>query len=382
MIHLSDLHIGKKWYNRDMNEDQRYILNQITEIISVNKPDAVVIAGDIYNTSSPTPDAVELFDDFISGLSAIVPDTEIMVISGNHDSTKRIDMFRKILNVHKIHMIGKPPVLPEEYIEKITLTDQYGNINFYLLPFISPAMVTRITGTDENGRNLSYNKAVRMMIERENIDTDERNILVSHQFYLPCGSDPKNVERMESETVKVGNIDVVYADILEKFDYCALGHIHKPMKVGSEYIRYCGTPIAYSMSEAGQKKGVIMVELNEKSDIKTSVIPLTPLREVRIIKGSFEELTRQGCDDYARIVLTEKSEVTGIAEKLSEVFPNMLEVCYEYNYNNSFWNTERKEADISKSTFELCREFLQNISPEEEKILQDIINDIQGGTEE
>ncbi|MDE5860793.1 MAG: exonuclease SbcCD subunit D [Ruminococcus sp.] len=381
IIHLSDLHIGKRWFNRDMNEDQKYILNQITEIISVNKPNAVVIAGDIYNTSSPTSDAVELFDDFISGLSVTVPDTEIMIISGNHDSTKRIDMFRKILNVHKIHMIGKPPVMPEEYMEKITLTDECGNINFYLLPFISPAMVNRITGTDENGRNFSYNKAVRMMIERENINTDERNIFVSHQFYLPSGSDPKNAERMESESIKVGNIDVVYADILERFDYCALGHIHKPMSVGSEYIRYCGTPIAYSMSEAGQKKGVIMVELNEKGNINTSVIPLVPLHEVRIIRGTFEEISAQGCEDYVRIVITEKSEVVGIAEKLREIFPNMLEICFDYNSRSERTVQKRQEADISKSTFELCKEFLQNVSLEEEKILQDIINNIQGGIE-
>ncbi|MCM1315307.1 MAG: exonuclease SbcCD subunit D [Prevotella sp.] len=379
IIHLSDLHIGKRWFNRDMNEDQKYILHQITEIISGNKPDAVVIAGDIYNTSAPTSDAVELFDYFISELSAKVPDTEIMIISGNHDSTKRIDMFRKILNVHKIHMIGKPPVLPDEYIEKITLTDEYGNINFYLLPFISPAMVNRITGTDENGKNLSYNKAVCMMIERENIDTNERNILVSHQFYMPSGHDPKNAERMESESIKIGNIDVVYADILERFDYCALGHIHKPMKVGSEYIRYCGTPIAYSISEAGQKKGVVMVELNEKGSINTSVIPLEPLRKVRIIKGTFEDVISQGCSDYVSIVLTEKPEVTDVAGKLNEKFPYLLEV--HYNYNNRFEKSEKKEADISKSVFELCTEFLQNVSTEEEEILQDIINSIQGGTE-
>ncbi|MDE6036036.1 MAG: exonuclease SbcCD subunit D [Ruminococcus sp.] len=379
IIHLSDLHIGKRWFNRDMSEDQKYILNQITDIIAVNKPDAVVIAGDIYNTSSPTPDAVELFDNFISTLSVTVPDTEIMIISGNHDSTKRIDMFRKILDVHKIHMIGKPPVLPEDYIEKVTLTDTYGNVNFYLLPFISPAMVQCITGTDENGRNLSYNKAVRMMIERENIDTTERNVLVSHQFYLPSGHDPKNIERMESESIKVGNIDVVYADILGKFDYCALGHIHKPMKVGSEFIRYCGTPIAYSMSEAGQKKGVIMIELNEKNNTEISVIPLVPLHEVRIIKGSFDDVIRQACTDYVRIVITEKSDITGIAEKLRDYFPNMLELCYDFNRNST--KTVRKEADINKSTFELCREFLQTVTPDEEKILQDIINAIQGGCE-
>ncbi|MDE6538992.1 MAG: exonuclease SbcCD subunit D, partial [Ruminococcus sp.] len=298
IMHLSDLHIGKRWFNLDMYEDQKHILDEITDIATKEKPDAIVIAGDVYNSSSPSADAVELFDYFISGLSRKISDTEIMVISGNHDSTSRIDMFREILKTNKIHMIGKPPVKPEDYIEKVTLSDEYGNVNFYLLPFISPAMVHRINGKDENGRNFSYNKAVRMIIERENINTAERNVIVSHQFYLPCGTDPKNAERTKSESIKVGNIDVVYADILEKFDYSALGHIHKPMKVGNEFIRYCGTPIAYSVGEANQQKGVIMVELNEKGNIEIKNIPLVPLHEVRVIKGTLDEILAQGCEDY------------------------------------------------------------------------------------
>ena len=385
IIHLSDLHIGKRWFNLDMYEDQKYILDEITAIAVNENPDAVVIAGDIYNSSSPSADAVELFDNFISGLSEKIPDTEIMVISGNHDSPNRIDLFRKILKTKKIHMIGKPPVKPEEYIEKITLSDEYGNVNFYLLPFISPSMVQRINGKDENGRNFSYNKAVRMMIERENINTSERNVIVSHQFYLPCGTDPKDVERTKSESIKVGNIDVVYSDILERFDYSALGHIHKPMNVKNEFVRYCGTPIAYSISEANQHKSVTMVELNEKGNIKTKNIPLVPLHELLVIKGTLDEILAQGCDDYVSAVITEKPEKTDVSRRLNEKFPNLLEIRSEYDKPKSSNKDNEKttaELDSNKSVFDLCMDFLEDISTDEEKILRDIINKIQGGNEQ
>lgn len=382
IMHLSDLHIGKRWFNLDMYDDQKYILDKITDIATKEKPDALVIAGDVYNSSSPSADAVELFDYFISGLSRKIPDTEIMVISGNHDSTSRIDMFREILKTNKIHMIGKPPVKPEEYIEKVTLSDKYGNVNFYLLPFISPSMVHRINGKDENGRNFSYNKAVHMIIERENINTAERNVIVSHQFYLPCGTDPKNVERTKSESIKVGNIDVVYADILEKFDYSALGHIHKPMKVGNEFIRYCGTPIAYSISEANQQKGVIIAELNEKGNTEIKNIPLVPLHEVRVIKGTLDEILAQGCEDYVSAVITEKTEKTDVTGRIGEKFPNLLEIRSEYDKPKSQISVKGKngaEMDSDKSVFDLCKDFLENITDDEEKILRDIIDEIQGG---
>lgn len=306
IMHLSDLHIGLKWFNRSMIDDQIYILNQISGIIAENKPDAVVIAGDVYDKAVPSAEAVKLFDEFISGLSAKVPDTEIMVISGNHDSAQRINIFRTILSGHRIHMIGNPPKNPADHIEKVTLHDDYGNVNFYLLPFIKPSMVRLIVNDEDN--NISYNKAVRAIIEREDINTDERNIIVSHQFYLPCGVSSEKVERMDSERITVGNIDVVYADILEKFDYSALGHIHKPSEVGSEFIRYCGTPLACSVSEAGQQKGIVMVELGGKGNVKTSVIPLRPLHEVRIIKGSLEEILSQGSEDYVSVIVTDSPE--------------------------------------------------------------------------
>lgn len=373
IMHLSDLHIGLKWFNRSIIDDQIYILNQISGIIAENKPDAVVIAGDVYDKAVPSAEAVKLFDEFISGLSAKVPDTEIMVISGNHDSAQRINIFRTILSGHRIHMIGNPPKNPADHIEKVTLHDDYGNVNFYLLPFIKPSMVRLIVNDEDN--NISYNKAVRAIIEREDINTDERNIIVSHQFYLPCGVSSEKVERMDSERITVGNIDVVYADILEKFDYSALGHIHKPSEVGSEFIRYCGTPLACSVSEAGQQKGIVMVELGEKGNVKTSVIPLRPLHEVRIIKGSLEEILSQGSEDYVSVIVTDSPEKTDISARINEVFPNLLEIRRKISRNSK--ETRAYRADDGMNVFELCEYFLQNTNDDEKNILRDVINTVQ-----
>ncbi|MDE6501022.1 MAG: exonuclease SbcCD subunit D [Ruminococcus sp.] len=376
IIHLSDLHIGLKWYNRNMIDDQIYILNQISGIIAENNPDAVVIAGDVYDRAVPSAEAVKVFDDFISRLSARVPDTEIMVISGNHDSPQRMNIFRNILSGHRIRMIGNPPKAPEDHIEKVTLCDDYGNVNFYLLPFIKPSMVRLIINDEENG--VSYNKALHAIIEREEINTAERNVIVSHQFYMPCGTSPKSAERMDSEIRTVGDIDVVYSDVLEKFDYSALGHIHKPSQVGSEFIRYCGTPMACSLSEAGQQKGVIMVELFEKGNIKTSVIPLKPLHEVRIIKGTLEEILSQGCDDYVSVIITEKTEKRDISALISEAFPNCLEI--RRNICNTSEYLRRYKADSEMNVFELCNYFLQDVNENEKKILRDVINVLQEET--
>ncbi len=379
IIHLSDLHIGLNWFNRSMLDDQKYILNQISEIIEENKPDAIVIAGDIYDKAIPSAEAVKIFDDFISGLSVRVPNTEIMIISGNHDSSQRIDIFRKILSLHKIHMIGNPPQKPTDYIEKVTLNDIYGNVNFYLLPFIKPSMVRMIINDEYN--NISYNTAVHKIIERENIDTNERNIIVSHQFYIPFGKSIKDIERMDSERITVGNIDAVYADILEKFDYSALGHIHKPSIVGKNNIRYCGTPLAYSISEAGQQKNVIMIELAEKGNIKTTAIPLKPLHEVRIIKGTLNEILNQSYDDYVSVILTETPQQTDISARIIEAFPNLLEI--RYSSRNSTYSDiiNKPETTTAKNIFELCEYFVKDLNNDEKNILRDIINTVQEDNE-
>ncbi len=380
-FHLSDLHIGLKLMNRDLREEQMDILRQVTDLAREEQPDAVVIAGDIYDKAVPAAEAVEVFDSFITELRRAVPEAEMMLISGNHDSGLRLNCFREILDEQKVHMIGLPPRREEEYIEKVTLQDAFGPVNFYLLPFVKPSMVKQIVGVDENGNNLSYDATLHKLIAREAVNTAERNVLVSHQFYLPVGGDAEKVERMDSEIRTVGNIDAVAADMLEVFDYAALGHIHKPMKVGSELYRYCGTPLACSVSEAGQQKGVIMVEIGEKDSkmsAKITVLPLKPLREVRIIKGSLEEVLAQACEDFVTVILTDKVDldIIDMQDRIRMAFPYLLEIRREVFRKADY--SEQLMAEKEQDPFELCCSFLKDLDDEEKTILRDVIHTVQG----
>ena len=378
-FHLSDLHIGLKLLNRDMREDQEYILKQIADLAGEKQPDAVVIAGDIYDKAVPSAEAVEVFDKFISRLNEAAPRAEIMIVSGNHDSGTRVNLFRSVLQRHKIHMIGLPPQTPEEYIEKVTMPDEFGNVNFYLLPFVKPSMLKAIVGTDESGNNLTYDETLRRLLQRENINTRERNVLVSHQFYLPAGTDPDEVERMDSEIVTVGNVDEVCADVLQPFDYAALGHIHKPMQVGNDRFRYCGTPLACSVSEAGQQKGIIWVKMGAKGSVATEVLPLIPLRQVSVIRGDLEEVLQQGSDDYVTVVLTDKRDydVIDMKDRLYLAFPNLLEIRRDVQRTVDY--SLRREAAEKLAPFDLCNAFLKDLDEEEKMILRDVINAAQNG---
>ena len=382
IFHLSDLHIGLKLYNRDLLEDQKYVFDQIIKYAKEEAPDVILIAGDIYDKAVPSAEAVEVFDDFIAELANETTST-VMTISGNHDSAPRVDTYRRVLAKQKLFMIGKPPVMPDEYIEKVTLTDEFGPVNFYLLPFVKPSMVKLITGTDNEGRNLSYNEAMHALISRENINLNERNVFVSHQFYLPVGKTADDVERMESEIRTVGNIDEISADVLAPFDYAALGHIHKPMTVGDDRFRYSGTPMSYSVSEAGQKKGVVMVTLREKGSAPSiSVLPLEPLHEVRVIEDTLEEILKQGCDDYVTAVLTDKVEfdIFDMQARLRAAFPNLLEI---RRVNTQRADYSRKiQADEELDPYELCCSFLKDIDEDSLAIIRDIINSIESSGEE
>ena len=376
-FHISDLHIGLKLMNKDLGEDQKYILDEIVKEVRDKKPDAIVIAGDVYNNAVPSSDAIEIFDGFISKLVAEAPKMHIMVISGNHDSAVRINQFRKVLSGYNLHLIGLPPKRADEHIEKVVLEDEYGKVNFYLLPFVRPSFVKNVFGLDENENNLSYNEALHRLIEREDIDENERNVLVSHQYYLPLGKNPEEVERMDSEIKSVGNIDLVDADILERFDYSALGHIHKPWKLIGDCHRYCGTPLACSVSEAGQEKGIVMVEMLEKGRINTEVLPLTPLRNIKVVRGRLEEVLMMGSEDYVTVILTE-DDTTDVdaADRIRERFPNLLEIRREAAKKVD----SKRLTEISDELSEIdnCRLFLSEVNPEEEKILTEIINGLKG----
>lgn len=382
-FHLSDLHIGLKLLNRDLQEDQEFILQKIVELAKRETPDAVLIAGDIYDKSVPSAEAVGVFDRFLQNLTTQVPETVIMIISGNHDSAGRIDCYRSILARQQVHMIGMPPRTPQDFIEKVTLKDAYGDVHFYLLPFVKPSMIKEITGTHEDGTNLTYDEAIRALIGREQLDPAARNVIVSHQFYLPKGKRAEDIERADSEICTVGNIDEVCADVLADFDYAALGHIHKPMKAGSDKLRYCGTPLACSVSEAGQKKGVIMVELLEKEQPpKITVLPLSPLHEVRVEKGKLAEVLARPSEDYVTVVLTDQKDldVIDMQERLRIAFPNLLEIRRETH----------RSADCARALapqelpdpFALCSSFLGELDEETADILRDVINtarEVTGG---
>lgn len=378
-FHLSDLHLGLKLRERDLLADQAAILEQITQYAEAEQPDAIVIAGDLYDKTIPSAEAVELFDHFVVGLTERVSKTALLMISGNHDSAPRINLYRRLLERQQVHMIGLPPQTEEEFLEQVTLTDDFGPVHFYLLPFVKPSMVKRVVGTDENGNNLSYDATLHRLFEREQFDTSERNVLVSHQFYVPKDVSADTVPRMDSEIRTIGNIDEVCADVLEPFDYAALGHIHKPMIVGKSNIRYCGTPLACSVSEAGQQKGIVCVDLNQKgTEPQIRVLPLHPMREVRILNGTLEEVLTQACEDYVTVILTDPADlnILDMQDRLHLAFPNLLEIRRDLPVRAAALSA----VDLPKELdpFTLCCNFLGDPDDADQKLLKDILHTVQG----
>ncbi len=375
-LHLSDLHIGLRLFNRELYDDQEYIFRQIADYARSEAPDAIVVAGDVYDKAIPSAEAVALFDKLITMLTQAAPGAELMIISGNHDSAQRLNSFRPVLAREHIRMIGLPPQTPDEHIENVALADEFGEVCFWLLPFVKPSMVKAIVGTKDDGTNLSYDESVRRLLAREEIDETKRNVLVSHQFYLSAGTDADSVERMDSEIRTIGNIDSVGSDVLAPFDYAALGHIHKPMPAGCDRYRYSGTPLACSVSEAGQRKGVIAVELGAKGDVKTRVLPLTPLHAVRVLTGTLAEVLPLACEDYVTVILTDKEDldVIDMQDRLRHAFPNLLEIRREglrqADYSAALTPGEKLDP------FELCCSFLKTTDDAEKALLRDVINKV------
>lgn len=374
-FHLSDLHLGIKLYEHDLLKDQKAILDEIVALTRQYQPDAVVFAGDIYDRSVPPVEAVALFDDFMTQLRAALPNGEIMLISGNHDSAQRLDVFRSELSDRGIHMIGNPPLQKGETIEHVTLTDDFGAVNFYLLPFVRPGMVRNVVDTKENGDNLSYPEAFSRLLALSPLNPDERNVLVSHQFFLPDGGDAANIERAENEVKQVGNVDAIPASLIADFDYAALGHIHKPMKVGSETLRYCGTPMSYSLSEENQQKGILMVEMGAKGDVQTTVLPLHPVHQVRKLRATREALLSGASEDFVSICVTgaEATEMVGLRELLRERYPNLLELRREREETVEL--AALQERTEALSPYELCLQFAgERLSDAEKALLTEVMN--------
>ena len=374
-FHLSDLHLGIKLYEHDLLKDQKAILDEIVALTRQYQPDAVVFAGDIYDRSVPPVEAVALFDDFMTQLRAALPNGEIMLISGNHDSAQRLDVFRSELTDRGIHMIGNPPMQKGETIERVTLTDDFGAVNFYLLPFVRPGMVRNVVDTKENGDNLSYPEAFSRLLALSPLNHDERNVLVSHQFFLPDGGDAANIERAENEVKQVGNVDAIPASLIADFDYAALGHIHKPMKVGSETLRYCGTPMSYSLSEENQQKGILMVEMGAKGDVQTTVLPLHPVHQVRKLRATREALLSGASEDFVSICVTdaEATEMVGLRELLRAKYPNLLELRREREETVELAALQERAETLSP--YELCLQFAgERLNDAEKALLTEVMN--------
>ncbi len=383
-FHLSDLHIGKQLHRYNMSEEQRQIFRQIVAMAQEEQPDAVILAGDIYDSPVPSAEAVSIFDDFLTQLCERVPQAVILIIAGNHDSAKRLDFASSILAKHQIHIAGMPPVTQEEMIQKVTLRDGYGEVDFYLLPFVKPGYVRHVFAEEVP----SYDAAVRMLLAREEIDDGKRNVLVSHQFYTAGGKEP---ETCDSEVRFVGGIENVDVAALAPFDYAALGHIHRPQKMGKAYYRYCGTPLQYSVSEVGEEKSVTVVELKEKgSEPLIRQLPLTPLRRVRKLTGTLKEIlegvTEENCHDFVSITLTDEVEAYQPKERLEEQFDHILEIRIDNARTRKLLDLEDEELE-ELDPYEAFRMFFaemngREMTEQEDVILRQVINQEIEGAEE
>lgn len=382
-FHLSDLHIGKQLHRYNLKEDQQVILKEVITYAKELRPDAIVIAGDIYDKSVPSAEAVNVFDEFLTDLSEITPEIPILIISGNHDSPDRLKYASEILKRHHIYLAGNVPERPEEHIEKVTLHDAYGEVDFYLLPFMKPAYVKNIfvDGTPD-----TYSDAVKEIIKREKIDyKDKRNVLVSHQFYV--GEKAESPETCDSEVFSVGGIDNVDIGSVKEFDYVALGHLHGAQCIGKPEIRYCGTLLKYSVSESTQNKSLTVVTLKakgEKPEIEN--YPLHPLRDVRKKKGTLDEIIKEAQetekDDYISITLTDEIDPYKPKEQLERIFSHILEI----RVDNQRTRTKLKEMDeelVMKDPFTSFAEFYKEMqgremNGEEETIMKEIFDKAKG----
>lgn len=374
LIHLSDLHIGKRVNEYSMLEDQKEILIKIVNIIDEEKPDAVLIAGDVYDKSIPPAEAVPVFDDFLVKLSK--RNLQVFVISGNHDSAERIAFGGRLMEESGIHI---SPVY-DGNVKPVTLEDEYGRLCVWMLPFVKPVHVRKYF--QEEAESIStYTDAVRTAIEHFDINTKDRNIMITHQFVT-------GAERSESEEISVGGTDNVDVSVFDCFDYTALGHLHKPQNCKSEKVRYCGTPLKYSFSEAKDQKSVTVLELKQKGKLTVKTIPLVPRHDMVEIKGKYEELVNRDFykdtnyqEDYMHITLTDEEDVYDAVGKLRSIYHNLMKLDYDNTRtkrNNTIGGTDDVE---NKTPLELFAELyeLQNnevMNDEQCRLVQKMIDEV------
>lgn len=364
-LHLSDLHIGKKVNDYSLLNDQKCVLEQIVDAVALEKPDAILVSGDVYDKSVPSAEAVQLLDDFLTRLSEMRQ--KVFVISGNHDSAERIAFGSEIMKHSGIYF---SPVYNGS-IEPIALNDEFGVVNIFMLPFIRPANVRACL---EIEGALSYTEAVHVAIENMNVDTSVRNVLMAHQFVT-------GAERCDSEEV-IGGLDNVDADVFDCFDYVALGHLHRPQNV-TDKIRYCGTPLKYSISELNDEKSVSVVELGRKGELVLREIPLVPLRNWQDLRGKYADLLVKSAstNDFVRITLTDEDEILNAYANLRNIYPNILSFAYD-NRRTRAQGTAGSVSQLQhKTPMQLFTEFYKqqnnsDLSEKQIEYVQSIINEI------
>ena len=357
LMHLSDLHLGKRLNEFSLLEDQSFILQQLVELVRSEQPDCVLLAGDIYDKPVPPAEAVTLFDDFLNKLAQL---TTVCVTSGNHDSAERLAFGAQLMREGGVHFCGLYTGEPQ----CVTLQDAYGSVHIYLLPFLKPAHVRHCLPPTEVEQVTTYHEALRCAVERLHINAAERNVLVAHQFVT-------GAQTAGSEAVNVGGVDNIGADVFADFDYTALGHIHKAQNVGSERVRYSGTPLKYSFAEWQQEKSVTLVELGEKGRVSVTALPLAPLRDLRKLRGSYEELMSKDfydelpkdsdglLRDFYHLTLTDEEDVPDAVQKLRSVYKNLLQLEYDNKRTRTDNAIEGAERVVEKSLLELMEEFYQ-----------------------
>lgn len=357
LMHLSDLHLGKRLNEFSLLEDQCFILQQLVELVRSEQPDCVLLAGDIYDKPVPPAEAVTLFDDFLNKLAQL---TTVCVTSGNHDSAERLAFGAQLMREGGVHFCGLYTGEPQ----CVTLQDAYGSVHIYLLPFLKPAHVRHCLPPEEAEQVTTYHEALRCAVERLHINAAERNVLVAHQFVT-------GAQTAGSEAVNVGGVDNIGAEVFADFDYTALGHIHKAQNVGSERVRYSGTPLKYSFAEWQQEKSVTLVELGEKGSVSVTALPLAPLRDLRKLRGSYEELMSKDfydelpkdsdglLRDFYHLTLTDEEDVPDAVQKLRSVYKNLLQLEYDNKRTRTDNAIEGAERVVEKSPLELMEEFYQ-----------------------
>ena len=354
-LHLGDLHLGKKLNDVDLLEDQKYALEQALE--QADKVDCVLISGDVYDKADPKAEAMTLFDGFITSL--VAKNKKIFIISGNHDSDQRISYFSKLLKENNVFFTSKF----EGVLQTYELEDEYGKLYIHLLPFLKPIHVKRIY-PEESIK--SYEDAIKVVLEKSNVDTSKRNIILVHQFIT--GS-----ERSDSEEYTVGGLDNIDYSVFDNFDYVALGHIHKPQHIVRETLRYSGSLLKYSFSEEKQNKSFCLVDVKEKGNIEITKEPIKFLHDVVTKEGLLEDILKQDySEDYIRVILHDEDILPDTRIKLLTIFPNMMKFSVENSKTKYEKDVISGEEFENKSIKELFIDFYKfknnNQEPDEARL--------------